>query len=290
MQRIATLVEEGREPLLKYLAPCESWTLNTYAACEFRCVYCITGAQGVSTPQYPREHVAPRLRHELGAIDDQDMIGVGTLCDAYPTVESRYGVTRAAIEELIAQKRRFVIVTKGSTILRDRELLASYPQASVTVSLCTVAEEALRRVDPIAPTAEERLQVIHELASGGIRVSVSAAPWIPGVTDAKALIERVDEHIPIRFGVLNVVSPEVAASPYGRRFTQQSVNEAFMREFQRTEPARNVTWLRPVPADGSERPEPFREFLNTRERSGTPAASAPQPHVTRPLQHLSART
>jgi DNA repair photolyase len=111
------------------------------------------------------------------------------------------------------------IVTQGSTILRDRELLASYPLASVTVSLCSVAEEVLRRVDPKAPSAEERLRVIHVLAAAGVRVRVSAAPWIPGVTDAKALIERVDEHIHIQFGVLNVVSPEVADTPYGRRLT-----------------------------------------------------------------------
>jgi hypothetical protein len=41
-------------------------------------------------------------------------------------------------------------------------------------------------------------------------------------------------------------------------------NEAFMREFQRTEPARNVTWLRPVPADGSEHREPLRHLLDNR--------------------------
>jgi DNA repair photolyase len=87
------------------------------------------------------------------------------------------------------------------------------------VSLCSVAEEVLRRVDPKAPSAEDRLRVIHVLAAAGVRVRVSAAPWIPGVTDAKALIERFDEHIHIQFGVLNVVSPEVAETPYGRRLT-----------------------------------------------------------------------
>jgi DNA repair photolyase len=268
MPRVATLLPVREQaPLLKYMAPCETWALSTYKACEFRCVYCITGAQGTSAPQYPKAQVAVQLRRELGAIDAEASIGVGSLCDAYPSVELRYGVTRAAIEELIAQRRRFVIVTKGSAILRDRDLLASYSQASVTVSLCSVNEKALRRVDPKAPGAAERLEVIHTLAASGVRVILSAAPWIPGVSDAQALIACVDERIPIRFGVLNVLSPEVAATAYGRRFTQQAVNESFMREFQRTEPRRNVSWLRPVPADGSSRRDPLRDFLDNRECS-----------------------
>jgi Radical SAM superfamily len=265
---LATVTPDRRQrPLLKYMAPCEIWALSTYTACEFRCVYCITGAQGASIPQYPKGQVAAQLRRELGAIDTEATVGVGSLCDAYPSVELRYGVTRAAIEELIALRRRFVIVTKGSAILRDRDLLASYAQASVTISLCSVNEDALRRVDPKAPSAEERLEVIHTLAASGVGVVLSAAPWIPGVSDAQALIARVDGSIPIQFGVLNVLSPEVAATAYGRRFTQDAVNETFMREFQRTEPRRNVRWLRPVPADGSARLDPLRDFLDNRECS-----------------------
>ncbi|MGH9024771.1 MAG: hypothetical protein ACRDWD_01435 [Acidimicrobiia bacterium] len=110
--------------------------------------------------------------------------------------------------------------------------------------------------------------MIHELAAAGARVSVSAAPWIPGVSNAQALIDRIDEHIGIRFGVLNVLSPEVAATPYGKRFTQQAVNDAYMQEFQRTEPRPNVSWLRPVPADGSPRGcHPFRDLLESRDCS-----------------------
>jgi DNA repair photolyase len=88
---------------------------------------CSTGARG--------SEVSPvgRLRRELAGIETQATIGVGTLCDAHATFESRNGVTRAALEELITLERRLFIVTQGSTILRDSELLASYPLASVTV-------------------------------------------------------------------------------------------------------------------------------------------------------------
>lgn len=279
MRRVATLTADGRERnLLDYLEPCTSWALSTYSDCEFRCVYCITGVQGVSTPVCPKEQVAERLRQELTTVDAHAAICVGGLCDAYPTVEMHYRVTRAAIEELVAQDWQFVIITKGSSILRDRELLASHPRAQVRVSLCSTDESALRRVDPRAPSAEERLRVIHKLATAGVRVAVSAAPWIPGVSDAQALIERVDQCIPIRFGVLNVLAPEVAATPYGKRFTQDAVNDAFIREFQRVESRPNVTWLRPVAADGSERRRhPFLDLLDSQESAPTPVPTALSP-------------
>ena len=67
----------------------------------------------------------PQLRSELDTIDPRAGISVGSLRDAYPTVEWRYGLTRAAIEELVAQGRAFVIITKGlSRCFNDRHLLS----------------------------------------------------------------------------------------------------------------------------------------------------------------------
>jgi hypothetical protein len=149
--------------------------------------------------------------------------------------------------------------------MRDRELLSSHPRARVSVSLCALDERALRLVDPKAPTAAERLVVVHELAAAGVRVGVSAAPWIPEVSDARALIERVDECIPIRFGAVNILSPEVPSTPYGKRYSQQAVNDAYLQEFQRVGSRPNVTGLRPVPADGSARVRhPLRDLLDVR--------------------------
>ena len=116
--------------------------------------------------------------------------------------------------------------------------------------------------------------MIHKLDAGGVPVRVSAAPWIPGVSDAQALIERIDERIPIQFDALNVNSPEVAASPYGMRFSQHEVNEAFTLAFRQVEARPNVKWLRPVLADASDRRDPFRDLLDDRERSASPAPTA----------------
>jgi DNA repair photolyase len=235
-----------RMALLESMAPCNTYALSTYSRCEFRCVYCITGVQGSSVPRYGPDVVAPRLREELATLAPDQTITVGALCDAYPPIEVHYRVTRRALEELISHERVFRIVTKGTTVLRDADLLAGRAGTAVVVSLCSVHEEPLRRVDPRAPGAAERLSLVHRLADADVRVSISAAPWIPGISDARALLDRVDERIHIEFAPLNVLDPHVVSTPFGRRFSQRAVNEAYVREYESLADRPNTRWHLPI--------------------------------------------
>jgi Radical SAM superfamily len=250
-----------RGHLLHEIQVCGGWALSTYARCDFRCVYCITGAQGVSSPLVSRTELPNQLRNELAPLGRDVHISVGAICDAYPPAEAHHEVTRRALQVLVADGRHVTVITKGTLVLRDRDLLAK-ADARVRVSLCAVDERALKRVDPKAPTAAERLSVIGALADSGITVSVSAAPWIPGVSDIAALLERVPPGVPVCVAPLNVSSPEVAATPYGRRFSQRAVNEAYIDEFERVGPRPFVDWVRPIRVDASE-PE-FHPFATLR--------------------------
>jgi hypothetical protein len=265
MQRDVALlrryVVKHQPPLIEEVAACSAWALNTYLGCEFRCVYCITAAQGDSYPTYPRDELVPKLREELAALGPDICLMVGTLRDAYPSVEREHRVTRAALEELDAQGYGFGIVTKGTLVLRDVDLLARRADRTVQVSLCTVDDDALHHVDPKAPSAAERLTTVHALRDAGVCVSVNAEPWIPSVSDAGAIRDAVDDDIPVRFAPLNVVNPLVVDTPYGRRFRQPEINDAYRREFERVGPLPNVAWVRPISCPGSE-PEhhPFAEL------------------------------
>ena len=250
MRPVATLVRGlERPPLLEFMGPkCDAWALSTYARCEFRCVYCVTGVQGASTPKLPTDVLVERLRAELHHRPDV-RIAVGALCDAYPDVEQRLGVTRAAIEVLVEEERTFGITTKGTTVLRDADLLRAGGRASVTVSLCSTDDAVLRQLDPRAPRVAERLGVVQELAAQGIDVKVSVAPWIPGVTDAEALLDAVGDAAQVWFTVLNVHDPHVASTRFGRRFDQARLNAAFERERDRIGPRPGVFWFDPDPLD-----------------------------------------
>lgn len=248
-------------PLLEDATACGVWALDTYKLCEFRCVYCITGAQGPSVPRFDREHVVEQLRDELANLPPEMPIAVGALCDAYPDVEADLYVTHDAIAELVRLERRFSVITKGTTALRDRDLFCR-GDALVTVSLSTVDEAALRRIDPKAPSAAARIALVHALERSGVEVTVSATPWIPDVTDAAQLVDAIGDDITICFGPLNVTSANVAASPYGRRFSQREVNERYLAARQSFGERRNVTWLTPIPLEARDAPHPFTRLTS----------------------------
>ncbi len=247
-------VGEPRFPLLEELAPLDTWVLNTYAGCDLRCRYCITAAQGSSWPRVPRSEMRVRLGDELDALADQcglpPQLGVGAFADVYPNVEVRYGVTRPAVEVLVERGIAFTLVTKGATVLRDADILSSNRRAHVQVSLCSINDQTVARLDPGAPSASERLRVIHALRDAGVRVRVQASPWIPGASDVAALLDRLEPGIPVTVTPLRIPA-HVEPFATAQGLTQASVNEAFQREYERVGPRPHLVWSRPPALDGA---------------------------------------
>lgn len=225
------------------------WSLTPYDGCAHRCVYCSAAAQGVSRPKARRDELSQRLRDELRQVAVRDAITVGALAEAYPPVEATRRLTRACLVELIAQRRSFTIVTKGTTVLRDADLLAPYARrCAVFVSLSTLDEAIARRIEPGAPPAGERLRLVHRLRAAGVKVGVSAAPWIPGVTDTRQLLAQIPRSIPVQFAPLHAVW--VRGRVPGLALPQEEINQRYRDEFARTRRRARVSWIAP-PEPGS---------------------------------------
>ncbi len=239
------------DPLLERCEPLEGWGLSTYDACSFRCRYCITGAQGTSTPRYEPAVVAEQLEGELEGIDLPARVSVGLFCDAYPPIEAELGVTRRALEVLVEHDLDLRVITKGLGVARDIDLLRGRPRTAVNVSLCSTREDLIRQVDGSAPPPQARLDLLHQLAASGVEVELALSPWIPGVTDTVELIAAVDRSIPIRITPLRVRAPEVINTAFGQSWDQQEINDAFEREFEVVGEQANVFWSPGAPLDGS---------------------------------------
>lgn len=242
-------------PLVQELPACGVLSVNPYVACDIRCVYCITGAQGRSRPRFGAETVREQLRRELGAQGHgQPLIGLGTLCDAYPSVEVELGVTRVVLDELTQLGWPVRVVTKGVGVRRDIDLLLR-GDGRVTVSLSTIDGDVAARLEPGAPTPAERLDLVLDLADAGVPVRVSAIPWIPGVSDVAAIARCVGSSIPIMVAPLNVNSPEVRRTGFGRRFDQREIDRAYLEERERSTGLRSMLWLQPITARGPDNQE-----------------------------------
>jgi hypothetical protein len=190
------------------------------------------------------------MRAELESIPMDARIIVGALADAYPLAETELGFTRRALEEFAQQGRSFHVITKGHSVLRDVDLFVAV-DATVTVSLCTVDAEALRGLDPRAPSVDERIDLVYRLREAGVRAVVSCAPWIPGVSDATALLDRMPG-VWVTFAPLNVRKPRVAASPFGRRFDQHEINLLYLQERVRVGDRHGAAWQWPIALSSDE--------------------------------------
>jgi DNA repair photolyase len=252
----------------------DAWAVNIYAACDIRCSYCITSAQGRSTPRVPAAELVPQRRRELDEVGEIDRMVVGPYCDVYPSPEAELGITRRALEVLDERELPFRLVTKGTTVVRDADLFTR-PGNLIQISLNTVDDDAVSRLEPGAPSAAARLDALHELASRGVPVLLQATPWIPGITDVRSLRRRVDRGIAIQVTPLRLPA-HLDRARRTLALTQAEVNDAYRREYERTGPLRKVRWSRPPPLDGSP-PHIVHNLGRSEPSDWTPAPPAPDP-------------
>jgi DNA repair photolyase len=174
------------------------WTINPYRGCSHACVYCFarkthtyldldTGLDfdsqiivKVNAPELlRRELAAPRWRGEH--------IAMGTNVDCYQRAEGRYRLMPEILAVLRDHANPFSILTKGSLILRDLELLkqaASVTDVSTAVSVGFVDRDLWRTVEPGTPPPGKRLEVCRTLTEHGIPCTVLMAPVLPFLSDS----------------------------------------------------------------------------------------------------------
>jgi DNA repair photolyase len=227
---------------------CGMWSLTPYDKCEFRCLYCVTRVQGASKLSRPASDLLPDLRRRLDQVPFEELAIIGAFSDGYPPVEEQLGITRQVVEELIRRERRFVIVTKGRTVLRDMDLLARVRhRCKVQISISSVNDAVLRQLDPRAPSGAERFAILRTLYEAGIEVNLNALPWIPGVSETARLIARTPPDVEIIFSPLCLGQGRDSLTLLGRRYTRAEVNRRYMAEYERYGHIPNTSWVKPSP-------------------------------------------
>jgi DNA repair photolyase len=131
-----------------------------------------------------RELAAPKWRGEH--------IAMGTNVDCYQRAEGKYRLMREILAALRDFANPFSILTKGTLILRDLELLrqaAEVTSVGLSFSIGFVDESMWRSVEPGTPRPRRRLDAVRTLTEAGFDVGVLMAPILPGLTDTDESIE-----------------------------------------------------------------------------------------------------
>ncbi len=171
--------------------------LNPYRGCEHGCIYCyarpthsylnLSPGLDFETRLIAKRNIAAVLRRELASPRHEPApLAIGTVTDAYQPVEREWRLMRGVLQVLAEARHPLAIVTKGSGVERDIDLLAPMAAqrlAAVYVTVTTLDPKLARVLEPRAAAPHRRLRTIRTLAEAGIPVGVSVAPQIPFLND-----------------------------------------------------------------------------------------------------------
>ncbi|GAA2802458.1 Rv2578c family radical SAM protein [Saccharopolyspora taberi] len=180
------------------------WTINPYRGCGHACRYCfarnthtyldLDAGHDFDSKIVVKVNAAALLRRELASPSWTGApIAMGTNTDPYQRAEGRYRIMREILAVLRDHANPFSILTKGTLILRDLDLIlaaAEVTRVSVAVSVGSVDERLWRDVEPGAPSPLRRLDVVRRFADAGLGCSVLMAPILPGLSDSPEQIDR----------------------------------------------------------------------------------------------------
>jgi DNA repair photolyase len=182
-----------------------NWTINPYRGCSHACKMCfarsthtymdMNAGSDFETKIVVKVNAPELLRKELRAKRWKgEGIAMGTATDPYQRAEGKYKITRRIIETLIEYRNPFSILTKGTLILRDLELLqaaASVTTVSTAFSIATFDEEAWRKAEPGTPHPRKRMEAVKKLNEAGIPCGVLIAAVLPEINDGKEQLREV---------------------------------------------------------------------------------------------------
>jgi len=181
------------------------WSLNPYMGCSHRCAFCYVRsferrADRPSDDRYGRSirvktNIADVLRQELARPSwKREEVAIGAATDPYQPAEGKYRLTRACLEVLCAARNPFGMITRGTLIVRDIDVLVeASKRASVSInfSIPTLDHHIWSITEPGTPPPRSRLKAIERLVSAGIKAGVGMAPILPGLSDDPAKIADV---------------------------------------------------------------------------------------------------
>jgi DNA repair photolyase len=185
------------------------WTINPYRGCQHACSYCfarnshtyldLDAGEDFNTKVVVKVNAPELVRKKMASRGWQgEHIAMGTNVDCYQRAEGRYQLMPGIIGALTQAANPFSILTKGTLILRDIELLAAAAEITdvgLNVSVGSVDKDLWRSVEPGTPAPGRRLEACAALNQRGLRCGVLMGPVVPFLSDSPAQLDATVRQI-----------------------------------------------------------------------------------------------
>lgn len=157
------------------------WSLNPYRGCVHSCHYCfarryhgyfdLNASEDFTGIIFVKLNAPQVLRRELARPSwKRETVAVGTATDPYQPAEGKYRITRGCLEAFADFHSPIGLVTKGTMIVRDIDVLsdlAHKADGSVCFSVTTLDSQLWRRLEPGTPPPLEAAVGHGAVSRGG---------------------------------------------------------------------------------------------------------------------------
>ena len=156
------------------------------------------------------------------------MVLLSSVTDSYQPIEAKLKLTQRVLEvwHKIKPKARLEILTRSALILRDIDLLSKITEQQslqIGISISVLPQNIFRKLEPIAPTPNTRIDILKQLKQKGLESYAFIAPVWPGqFIQLRKIVTKLKEYnIRIRFvELLN----KITRRKFNINFTQQEID------------------------------------------------------------------
>lgn len=194
MEQLIIKQIETKNVLTKSNLPVSDYSVNPYVGCTHACKYCYASFMKRFTNHtepwgdFLDVKIWPAIKNPQKYAGKE--LFFGSVTDPYNPQEETCLRTRTLLEQLQGSGIALSIQTKSDLVLRDLDLIKTFPDARVGFSINTL-DEAFKDDMDKAVSIQRRLSAMKQVYEAGIRTTCFISPIFPGITDVPAIIDRV---------------------------------------------------------------------------------------------------
>ena len=189
-KKVKSIISKSNLPVCDY-------SLNPYIGCLHACKYCYASFMKRFTKhddqwgdfldvKYWNPIKNPHKYHGKS-------IFMSSVTDPYQPLEEEYERTRSILEELKGIDVELSIATKSDLILRDIDLIKTFPNPRISWFINTLDEKFREDMDE-AVSIKRRINAMKKFHKEGIRTTCFISPIFPEITDVKEIIEKTRKY------------------------------------------------------------------------------------------------
>jgi DNA repair photolyase len=185
------------------------FTINPYRGCGHACVYCfarnthtyldLDAGLDFNSKIVVKVNAAELARNELARPRWRgEHIAMGTNVDCYQRAEGRYRLMPGIIAALRDARNPFSILTKGTLLLRDLDLIeeaAEVTSVALNMSVGFADADLSALVEPGTPNPQRRLDACAAITGRGLPCGILMGPVLPFLSDAPSQLAETVRQI-----------------------------------------------------------------------------------------------